>query len=644
MNSRLHVILRELLAASSALTSSYLASVLQVSSRTVRGDMKRLDQWLRERGASIQGEAGKGYRLIVNDDKTFRASLEELSRGNSDRDSVPVLPEERTAYLLKRLLLSGDYIKIEQLADELYVSKSTVQNDLKAVKNVLETYDIVLKARPNYGLKAEGREVDIRFCISEYVFNRPKGVSKVNGRTPHLLSPEEMDQLWSILLDEIYKSPLKIADIAMNNLYIHIAIAIQRIRNGYEISLVPKEIQDVEQQQEFQIAKRLVTNIERQFGVAFPKMEVAYITLHLLGAKMAAENVADDETVKHLLDDDIYRLVNAALDTVEEHLNVGLKRDRELMMGLGLHLKPAINRHKYRMNVRNPLLEDTKRNYPLAFEAALFFAKGVEEQIGIRFQEDECGYFALHIGAAIERQKAEQDAKTCLIVCASGFGSSQLIYYRLKAYFGDQLRILGTIDYYKLPKTNLDGVHFIVSTVPIEERLSVPVIHVNAILTDEDLAKVERYASDEESILRFFKRDLLFLQRDLATREDVFKFFQETLQEKGLVGDSFLQALFDREEVAPTAYGNLVAVPHPITPQSDETFVAVCTLKKPIQWAEQSVQFVCLLSVKRDSQEDLQSLYELLVKVTNNPTTVQALIKCENYDEFVKIVLDERHA
>ena len=60
--------------------------------------------------------------------------------------------------------------------------------------------------------------------------------------------------------------------------------------------------------------------------MAFPKMEVAYITLHLLGAKRAAENVADDETVKHLLDDDIYQLVNTALDTVEEHLNVGLKR------------------------------------------------------------------------------------------------------------------------------------------------------------------------------------------------------------------------------------------------------------------------------------------------------------------------------
>ena len=60
MNSRLHVILRELLAASSALTSSYLASVLQVSSRTVRGDMKRLDQWLRERGACLRGKREKG--------------------------------------------------------------------------------------------------------------------------------------------------------------------------------------------------------------------------------------------------------------------------------------------------------------------------------------------------------------------------------------------------------------------------------------------------------------------------------------------------------------------------------------------------------------------------------------------------------
>ena len=97
-------------------------------------------------------------------------------------------------------------------------------------------------------------------------------------------------------------------------------------------------------------------------------------------------------------------------------------------------------------------------------------------------------------------------------------------------------------------------------------------------------AKVNRYASDEDVYPPFFQEGFLFLQRDLATREDVFKFFQETLQEKGLVGDSFLQALFDREEVAPTAYGNLVAVPHPITPQSDETFVAVCTLKKPIQW------------------------------------------------------------
>src|SRR5690554_7316626 len=33
--------------------------------------------------------------------------------------------------------------------------------------------------------------------------------------------------------------------------------------------------------------------------------------------------------------------------------------------------------------------------------------------------------------------------------------------------------------------------------------------------------------------------------------------------------------LFRFEQVAPTAYGNLVAVPHPITPRSDQTFLAV---------------------------------------------------------------------
>ena len=44
------------------------------------------------------------------------------------------------------------YLKIQVLADEIHVSFSTLQNDLKDVKDILSRYDLQLVKKPNYGL------------------------------------------------------------------------------------------------------------------------------------------------------------------------------------------------------------------------------------------------------------------------------------------------------------------------------------------------------------------------------------------------------------------------------------------------------------------------------------------------------------
>ncbi|WP_308314916.1 helix-turn-helix domain-containing protein [Bacillus sp. V33-4] len=38
----------------------------------------------------------------------------------------------------------------------MYISRSTVQNDLREVKKILQAYGIVLEKRPNYGVKLRG--------------------------------------------------------------------------------------------------------------------------------------------------------------------------------------------------------------------------------------------------------------------------------------------------------------------------------------------------------------------------------------------------------------------------------------------------------------------------------------------------------
>lgn len=643
LNARMKNILRELMALTSPITGDYLANINQVTSRTTRNDVKNLNAIISEYDAQIHTVMGKGYQLEITDDHQFRQFLGSVfNEGVSDNRLTPSLPEERTAYLIKRFLLSNSYLKLDDLADEIFVSKSTIQNDLKNVKDVLQSYNIHLEPKPNHGLKAVGDELKLRFCMAEYIFDRSEELGdKLPEELFSSLNKKDMDAVLNIIVEEINDNDITLSDIAINNLLIHIVIAYKRIREGYHVSLYHTDFEEIAEKREFNVAERIVKKVQSAFGVTFPEEEVAYVGIHLLGTKMFSVTGANDEkTISHLIEPDTYQLVEAILTKIEEKMNLKINWDQELIMALGLHLKPAINRYKYGMNIRNPMLDDIKRNYPLAYEAGIIAGLAIEEHTGSEINENEIGYLALHIGAAMERRKMEDGPKRCLIVCASGIGSARLLYYRIKSKFEGKLDVIGTTEYYKLDEFDMDNIDFIISSVPIRANISIPVIEVNSILGKQDIENIESFLIEhEQSIHEYFQPELLHFRKSFDSKEDVLQFMCGYLHEKGLIDDEFLDAIYEREKVAPTAYGNLVAVPHPISPQSDETFLSVCTLEYPIKWEDQPVQFVCVLSVKRNSMEDLQSMYELLGQIIDSPALVQNLIKAESYDEFLKVLL-----
>lgn len=642
LNDRMRMILRELMTVNGLATGAYLANVNQVTSRTTREDIKNLDSILADHGARIHSFRGKGYKLEILDNQKFvkylQANIEE--KATYDKD-IPTSPEERISYIIKRLLLSETFLKLEDLADEMYISKSTIQNDLKDVKQRLEKYDIYIESRPNYGVKADGNELKLRFCIAEYLFDR-------NSRSTELISDfsfsplpkEDLDKIQEIIMRQIKETNITLSDVALNNLLIHIGIAYERIKTGNHVTLFKSEMKEIMQQSEYKVAKRIVDEVEVAFQVTFPQDETAYIAIHLLGTKILNQSSVGEKVVEQVMDEKIIEMIMFALDKIKIELNLDLKNDKELIIALSLHLKPAINRYKFGMNIRNPMLEAIKKNYPLAFEAGIVAGLAIEKQTGTKMNENEVGYLALHLGAAIERQKLKSGPKRCIIVCASGLGTAQLIYYKLRKQFGEILDVVGTTEYYNLKQYNLSDIDFIVSSIPIQAELPVPVVEINAILGENDLVKIEKLLADQTSeVEQYFRSELMFLGEDFTSKEAVLEFLQEKLVEMELVEPTFLEAVYEREKVAPTAFGNLVALPHPITPKSYQTFLTICTLKKPIQWNEKLVQFICIINVKKNSQEDLQSMYELLGKIIDSSSIVQKLIKAKDYHEFMRILV-----
>ncbi|MEK4384084.1 BglG family transcription antiterminator [Aeribacillus sp. FSL K6-2848] len=635
-NQRMKTILRELMAAESPITGAYLANLNQVTSRTTREDIKSLDGILAENGANVISVMGKGYKLTIEDDAKFKKFLQTVSYDESPRNSfIPKTPKERVSYLIRRLLLSENYLKLEDIADEMYISKSTIQNDLKHVKQILNKYDIQLESRPNYGIKVSGSELKLRFCMSEYIFDRHEERGEKLYDT-HLANQDDLDQFLDIIMRQIKANEITISDIAIHNLLIHIAIAYERIKNGHHVTLIKSEMQEIKKQREYQVAEKIVKEVEERFHVQFPRQEVAYIAIHLLGTKMLSQTIEEAEQV---IENEIIQIVKLALDKIEERFHLGIKDDEELILGLSLHLKPAVNRYKYGMNIRNPMLQDIKKNYPLAFDAAVVAGLAIGEYTKTEIDENEIGYLALHIGAAMERKKLKSGPKRCLVVCASGLGTAQLIYYKLKSYFGNNLEVVGITEYYKLKQFRLTDLDFIVSSISIPEKLNIPVIEVNAILRESDLKQIEKLIIDNQPpINTYFRKDLMFLRKNFHSYEEVLTFFHTALLEKGLVDNTFLEAIFEREKVAPTSFGNLVAVPHPIVPKTNQTFIAVCTLDKPIQWKDKPVQLVCMLCVKKNSEENLQEMYGLLARLIDNSSMVQNLLKTKSYEQFMQVL------
>ncbi|MGE6630497.1 BglG family transcription antiterminator [Bacillus sp. NPDC077027] len=637
LNKRLSHILSQLMAAKTPLTSSALSASLQVTTRTIRTDIKELNTLLTSYEASVVAVRGAGYELMIQDEKAFRLFMKEVVE---QKEPLAVLPEERVRFILKKLLLADGYTKLEDLQEQLFISKSTMNNDMKWVKRKLAPFELTLQAKPNKGCRVRGSEMKIRYCMSEYLFNERRAYQNMWSTAVTILPKEELDLIQETIIDYMKEEKIALSDICMNNLIVHVAIACKRMRHGNYVSVLPEEIKEIPQSKEYKVAKRMVQHIEDMLHVLFPEEEVVYIAIHLLGSTKMVQSFSGAGH-QQIVDDETSHLVSELLTAIDHKLQLGLADDAELMIGLSLHLKPAINRCKYGMNLRNPMLDEIKIGYPLAFEAGIIAARVIKEETGLSIHENEIGYIALHLGAALERRKMEVPPKRCLIVCASGAGSARLLQDRLRSQFGSKLNILGTAELYSLPHVSLHALDLIISTIPINMELRIPVVQVNTILGGNDFLKIEEALSNESRVnlaSQYMKKELVFTKCAFDTKEAVIIFLTEKVMALGLASAGLTESVVEREQAAPTSFGHYIAIPHPMTPQTLETFWAICTLEKPIDWGDKKVQFVCLLCVEKNNLKDLKGMYHLLGELVHNNKLIHCLIACDSFEEMLDVL------
>lgn len=628
-------------------TVDAIAGRLKVSNKTIRNELAKVEDYVRQNGLTLQKKPGSGIS-IEGSDGCKTALVQEIR--NAAGFIEPFSPEDRKNYILKRLLISEGRITTKELADELYVSRVTVHKDLDDVEHWLSKFNLTLIAKTNYGLEISGEEEQWRNAVASLIAsNKQQNELKellyedYNGRIDYktLLKLKELlnldyHQLEKIVTRAESKLKFRFSDEAYISFIIHIAIAMKRLESNKDISFSPSVLQNLREKDEYPVAEQIAREIQDSFQITFSESEIVYILLHILGAKMQQNQVdainvdLDGEESNDLAAVMTKEIIKAA----ENALTIDLSDDKQLKNGLILHLRPTINRLKYGLTLRNPILDEIKENYPEIYGVAWMTSIVFERYLGRRVGEEEIGYIALHLGAAVERA---QKPFRALVVCTSGIGTSQMLAARLHRCFRE-IEIKDVISVVALKESVLEDVDIIISTVPIEANL--PVLNINPLLTQNDIKRIAQFLSDMPAKnTPGSDRPLCFEGiRIVEAGQEKITILEEIcsrLEKKEYVRPDFFSSVVAREGTAPTAIGKGVAVPHGAPSLVNQSVVAVTILDEPVSWdGEEQVDIIFLIAL---ATSDLRYVQTLLGNLYNEIDRDEFLAELRHINEEEKL-------
>lgn len=263
-------------------SSKVLASQIAVSDKTIRKYIREVESVLEVYGARIEMKKGSGYRLHIWDKQQFYHLIEVIREQNSFIENSARIADNqsRERYILNAILLENRLVTIDDFAEFLFISKSTVSTVIQIIKNRIRKFGLEIQYDADGHVRIEGLEVEKRRFILNYFFAL-KSVDTINADLiDYRFEGFSTETIFIIVLEKCREFDVRLSDYVLQNLVLHIALAIKRNEKGFVINKVFDE-ETIEYSKELFVAEKIVASIEALIDIQFPEDEAKYIALHL---------------------------------------------------------------------------------------------------------------------------------------------------------------------------------------------------------------------------------------------------------------------------------------------------------------------------------------------------------------------------
>lgn len=596
------------------LTSEQLAKQLQISNRTLRYEIKAINEQYPD---CIQSIKGKGYQY-----NPHYAQIQELQTQN-----VPCV-EGKTEYLyiIKRVLSCSE-LDYYQLADELYISESTLEKQINALNAIIARRNPQIQIeRKHNRLHVRGSEEQHR-QIYTYLMNHEMDQYNFDLiRYTDFFASCDLQEVKAYVLEFQRQHHLKMRDFEIISFILHIAIMLERISKGCEIETIDEHQFDEEA---VNLAQAFAIGLKQRFHIELSGMELAYLSA-LFAGKITDTDSKQVQKIKGLVQQIAQGLyVNYDLD---------VREDLVFQENLLIHLLGLDGRVRSTSFLNNPLIKDIRIHFPLIYDMSVYAAMLVSDYFHTQLIEDEIGYITLHIMSAVERIN-QGIHRSILLINPFGDMAAEVLQEKLNKIQDPKITITKVISLFDGKEIEALHPDLVVSFLPIHEAIDVPVYILKGIPKDSDIQKIITLLEPKEACVdsaSFFHEDLFFTDCTFPDKESAIHFLCTTLQEKGYCEEGFEQEVFAREQIAPTSYGARFALPHPIKKCANKNAIAVALLQHAIPWNNRSVKLIFLLCLSSEKDPAFDALFEQLVSLLDEPQKVKRILKKQDLASFLE--------
>lgn len=607
----------------------YIADTFGVTTRTVRNYVKRIND---ARGQEVVESSYRGYRL---------SDTVERGAPPSETDQ----PGDRADAILRKLISTAGQVSVYDLADELFVSDSTIEADLRRVRDSIRLFDLSL-VRVRDKVSIEGTELSKRKLMSRMLSAESAGGFSAFTGTGMALEGFDSARLTRLVSQELSANGLASDDFGLNNTVMHLVIMVQRMRQGMSM---PDDgtYERTEGTAANRVAEGICTKVAALFSTDVPRSEIGYLAL------VIASNSRDKDysftsaaNLSSLIEEDDVALTQQAVAELE-HAYYLEPFDSEFIMRMAVHIHSLLQRVEDNIGAHNPLLVKIKQSYPLIYDMAVFLSRSISEKRGVALSEDEISFIAFHIGAYLEKAGSEGDLVTATFLFMDYHGMYRISLDRIRDEFRSSLSIVGVASVNDYDPAGIET-DLVLAPIDVPAPAGSRVITLSPIVTEGELKTIRRAIETQRTkrrgaeafslISRFLDPGLYRRVNGYSRKESLIRDLAEECRARGFVGEGFADEVLAREAMSSTAFGNQMAIPHSMTASATRSFLSVAICERGMPWDSHTVSLVMLLGISEGDRKAFRVLFDALIEVLSEPANVNRLVKCASYAEFVELL------